>query len=80
LESTRAVRLMERENKFPGKPPIYIVAMTADVTAATKAACMEAGMSRFMTKPIGMPQLTQLVNEVKKMLCTNTASETEGHE
>ena len=73
LECTRAIRLMEREHQFPGRPPIYIVSMTADATAGTEAACMEAGMDRFMRKPITRAQLAVLVEEVKSLNRTGLA-------
>lgn len=46
LQATRAIRAL------PGKGGIPIVAMTANAFAEDRAACMEAGMSDFLAKPI----------------------------
>ena len=46
LASTRAIR------QLPGYAHIPILAMTANAFREDKERCMEAGMSRFLTKPI----------------------------
>ena len=48
LETTRQIRALEQER--PERIPV--VALTADTTAEGQAACREAGMDDYLTKPI----------------------------
>ncbi|HEY3700611.1 MAG TPA: response regulator [Spongiibacteraceae bacterium] len=45
----------------PGGEELPIVAMTADISADSEN-CFIAGMSEFITKPISIPQLTQILS------------------
>ncbi|MEI6339893.1 MAG: PAS domain-containing protein, partial [Verrucomicrobiota bacterium] len=55
LETTRRLREIEkRENR----PPIFIIALTANVLAEEREACLASGMSEFLTKPMRREQLT----------------------
>jgi len=47
LEATRAIRALERERGGH----VVIVALTANVVDADRAACTEAGMDDFLGKP-----------------------------
>lgn len=55
LEVTRAIR--EFDTKVP------IIAATANVFDDDKAACLEAGCTEFVTKPINFPILFKLLDE-----------------
>jgi len=55
LETTR--RLLEIE-KRENRPPIFIIALTANVLAEERQACLASGMSEFLTKPMRREQLT----------------------
>jgi len=46
LEATRRIRLL------PGRQALPIIAMTANAFAEDRLACLEAGMSGFLGKPI----------------------------
>ncbi|HEY8929978.1 MAG TPA: response regulator, partial [Mucilaginibacter sp.] len=54
LETTRAIR------KSNVKQP-YIIAMTASAMAEDKAAAIEAGMNHFISKPISIQELVQVL-------------------
>jgi signal transduction histidine kinase/ligand-binding sensor domain-containing protein/CheY-like chemotaxis protein len=54
LETTRAIR------KGDTKQP-YIIAMTASAMAEDKAACLEAGMNHFISKPINIQDLVKVL-------------------
>lgn len=61
LEATRLIR--EREAKG-GEGRLKIVAVTADVMAGNRAACIEAGMDDFMVKPIQIDRVRALMARV----------------
>ncbi len=45
-------------------PKLNIVAVTADITEATRKACLEAGMSKVLLKPIDFHLLVQTLQEI----------------
>jgi PAS domain S-box-containing protein len=57
LAATRAIRQQERET---GKH-VPIIALTANVFAADRAACMAAGMDDFLAKPISFADLERVL-------------------
>jgi signal transduction histidine kinase/CheY-like chemotaxis protein len=59
LEATRAIRA--RGGKLASMP---IVAMTANAFGSDQAACMEAGMTDFLAKPIDADKLRDVVERV----------------
>jgi signal transduction histidine kinase/ActR/RegA family two-component response regulator len=54
LESTRLVRRWESEMS---RPPLPIVALTANARKEDREACLEAGMTDFLTKPFTRDRL-----------------------
>lgn len=56
LETARQIRAERSETP-------RIVAMTASATAATRSACYEAGMDRFLAKPVDPADLEELVTD-----------------
>jgi CheY-like chemotaxis protein len=62
-EATRQIR--QREQADAGREPMYIIAMTANTQADDRAACLEAGMDNFISKPV---QLGELENALNKSL------------
>jgi len=51
LEATRQIRALEAACG-PGRPALPIIALTANVMVGDRKACIAAGMSDFLTKPI----------------------------
>lgn len=61
LETTRRIRLIERD-----RPRTTIVAVTANVMPGAKQDCFDAGMDAYLTKPIEMTALRELLARVAK--------------
>ena len=66
IECTRAIRRLEKEGKFPGKPAMYILGLSADTVESTSRACLAAGMDRFAVKPLPFQKLSALVAATKQ--------------
>ncbi|MBJ6723245.1 ATP-binding protein [Geomesophilobacter sediminis] len=60
MEVARRIRRREQEG---GQPPIPIIAITADVEAATFEACVDAGINAVLPKPIIPEQLAKAIYE-----------------
>jgi CheY-like chemotaxis protein len=58
LEATRAIR------RLPGWQQAPIVALTADALTETRDACLAAGMTSFLTKPVDADQLYSVLLEL----------------
>eukprot|EP01119_Soliformovum_irregulare_P016527 TRINITY_DN4791_c0_g1_i1.p1 TRINITY_DN4791_c0_g1~~TRINITY_DN4791_c0_g1_i1.p1 ORF type:complete len:741 (-),score=188.45 TRINITY_DN4791_c0_g1_i1:108-2330(-) len=58
IEATRNIREWEKAN---GKPPIAIIALTADGTESTTRTCKEVGMNDYLLKPFSPAQLKKLL-------------------
>jgi signal transduction histidine kinase/CheY-like chemotaxis protein len=60
LVATRAIRSFEKDND---RPPVHIVAMTANALPADRKACADAGMDDFISKPFKANDLRKLLDE-----------------
>lgn len=61
IEATRAIRSSDRDYK-----DVPIIALTADVTAETNAACMVAGADIFLTKPVMGRDLIESIKFIRR--------------
>ena len=59
FEATRAIRAWERERPYAA--PLPIIALTANAMAGDRQACLAAGMSDYLAKPIVGDRLAELV-------------------
>jgi CheY-like chemotaxis protein/anti-sigma regulatory factor (Ser/Thr protein kinase) len=57
-EATRRIRAMETER---GEAPTLVLALTANAFAEDREACLEAGMSGFLTKPLERDRLADIL-------------------
>jgi len=60
LEATRKLREIELSTK--NTRPVYIIAMTANTQEDDRAACLEAGMDDFISKPVQLKELQTALN------------------
>ncbi len=63
LEVARRLREIEAREK---RPPIHIVALTANVLTADRQACFASGMSGYLTKPIRREHLAQTLAQASR--------------
>ncbi len=59
---TATLRIRERETG-DGRPHAPIVALTANAMASQLERCMEAGMDAFLTKPLEIPRLHEILTK-----------------
>jgi two-component system, sensor histidine kinase and response regulator len=57
---TATLRIRERETG-DGRPNVPIIALTANAMASQLERCMEAGMNAFLTKPLEIPRLHEVL-------------------
>jgi PAS domain S-box-containing protein len=57
-EATRRIRAMEAER---AETPTLVLALTANAFAEDREACLEAGMSGFLTKPLERDRLAEIL-------------------
>ena len=61
-EATRLIRHFEQKKQF--KPPVPIIAVTGRVRDGERQACIEAGMSDYLSKPITLEGLSNELSHV----------------
>jgi PAS domain S-box-containing protein len=60
-ELARSIRAEEDDRRTP------IVALTANAVASEEARCREAGIDCYLTKPVRLPKLKQVIDELLRM-------------
>ena len=60
LAATRAIRALH-PGQHPGRPHLPIIAMTANVLATDRQACLAAGMDEHIGKPFDLDPLVQML-------------------
>ena len=64
LEATEEIRKLELSDEK--RPRVPIVALTADVCDGIQQKCRDAGMDRYVSKPINPAQLDEMLTEVAR--------------
>ena len=59
LEATRHIRAWEEDH--PARKPVPIIALTANVLAGDREACLAAGMTGYLAKPFTLAALAQSI-------------------
>lgn len=76
LEATRLIRRLEKTSHLA---PVVIIALTAGVSEADRASCIEAGMDLFLGKPFTGESLNQVLTEAMARLSRErTSNDTPG--
>ena len=57
FDATRQIRAREQAGHWGTRPPLYIVALTADSLHDTRDKCLAAGMNDYIKKPVQLPEL-----------------------
>ena len=63
FQSTAKIRAFERKN---GLPATNIAALTGVTSEEARTTAYDAGVNKYLTKPIQMKDLTKLVSETRK--------------
>jgi len=63
IEACQAIRSWEKQHE---EIKIPIIALTADVLDSTRERCIDAGMDLFMTKPVKLDRLSDVLNKFSK--------------
>ncbi|CAG8456003.1 7390_t:CDS:2 [Funneliformis mosseae] len=58
FDASRAIRMMQ-----PPASNIPIIALTASAVQGTRDKCLESGMNDFLTKPLRIPELKEMLNK-----------------
>jgi CheY-like chemotaxis protein/HPt (histidine-containing phosphotransfer) domain-containing protein len=72
LQATVAIRALEEVGRLERTA---IVAMTANVMPEDRQRCFESGMDEFLSKPISLPKLHQILANVSRKLAAEAAGE-----
>lgn len=64
LSATKMIR--DWEQTQPGRRPSYICAVTAHASQADRNDCYEVGMNRYMTKPLNLSSMKEIIAEWRK--------------
>jgi len=59
-EATRRIRQREAEQS---RPPVHVVAMTANAMSADRELCVAAGMNDFVAKPVRLEELARVLDQ-----------------
>jgi PAS domain S-box-containing protein len=59
-EATRLIRQQET-GAVSDRPPIHIIAMTANAIQGDREKCLEAGMDDYISKPVRLPELQKAI-------------------
>ena len=62
---TATARIRQMESESPGRRRPYITAMTADALEGTRERCLAAGMDGYLSKPIFLEALVEILNKAR---------------
>src|SRR5206468_290324 len=62
-EATRMIRQFEAEKDDQQRPPVYVIAMTANALESDRERCLAAGMNDYISKPVKLPDLQAVLQQ-----------------
>jgi two-component system, sensor histidine kinase and response regulator len=62
IEATKIIRLREQEER---RPPVYIIAITANVMQDGRERCLAAGMDDYLSKPVRRNKLAEILRKCR---------------
>ncbi|MDE3084160.1 MAG: response regulator [Verrucomicrobiota bacterium] len=67
-ETTRRIRAGEAKRRAGGESfaPLYIIAVTANVSERDRLACLAAGMDDYISKPLRGPEMAEALLRIPK--------------
>ena len=63
-QSTEVIKELTIRAELPGEAHTPIVALTAGVMSEDRTACLDAGMNAYLSKPIRMRDLVEVLGQV----------------
>jgi CheY-like chemotaxis protein/HPt (histidine-containing phosphotransfer) domain-containing protein len=57
FEATRRIRQAEADRGESPRPPVYVIAMTANALEGNRDVCIAAGMNDYVSEPVKLPEL-----------------------
>ena len=66
FQATRNIRLAEADPARNPRPPVYIIAMTANALEGNREICLSAGMNDYVSKPVKIPELQAVLQRAPR--------------